>query len=58
MTTKAVVSTAPQTTGIPKSICKAMAPPNISANEVDIEAKTAVAKTGRETHRGVRLFPR
>ena len=53
MTTKAVVSTAPQTTGIPKSICKAMAPPNISANEVDIEAQTAVAKTGRETHRGV-----
>ena len=29
-----------------------MAPPNISANEVEIEAKTAVPKIGRDTHLG------
>ena len=32
--------------GIPKSICKAMAPPNISASEVDMEASTALPKNG------------
>ena len=42
----------PQIIGIPKSISKAIAPPKISANEVETDANTAVAKTGRDTHLG------
>ena len=34
MTTNIVVRTDPQAMGISKSICKAMAPPSISASEV------------------------
>ena len=51
--TKSVVRMAPHTMGTPKSICKAMAPPRISASEVEMEASTADAKTGRDTHLGV-----
>ena len=53
MTTKTVVNTAPHIIGISKSISKAIAPPNISAREVDMDANTAVPKIGRETHFGV-----
>ena len=50
--TKTVVRTAPQIIGIPSNISKAMAPPNISAKEVEIEAKTALPKMGRDIHLG------
>ena len=50
--TNAVVSTAPHTMGTSSNICRAMAPPNISASEVEMEASTAVASTGRDTQRG------
>lgn len=39
--------------GMPNSICKAMAPPRISASEVEMEASTAVPRMGRDTHDGV-----
>ena len=39
--------------GIPNSICKAIAPPKISAKDVEMEAKTAVANMGFETQAGV-----
>ena len=52
MITKSVVKTDPHTIGMPKSISKAIAPPKISAKEVEIDANTAVAKTGLETHLG------
>ena len=51
--TKTVVSTEPHTIGISSNICSAMAPPNISAREVDMEASTAVPSIGRDTHLGV-----
>ena len=51
--TNKVVNIAPRIIGISKSISKAMAPHNISANEVEMEAKTALPNTGRETHFGV-----
>ena len=53
METKSVVSTAPHIIGISNSISNAMAPPRISANEVEIDANTAVPKIGRDTHLGV-----
>ena len=52
MTTNIVVRTDPQAMGISKSICKAMAPPSISASEVDMEASTALPKMGRDIHLG------
>ena len=51
--TNTVVSTEPQIIGISNSICRAMAPPKISASEVDIDASTAVPSMGRATHEGV-----
>ena len=51
--TKTVVNTAPQIIGTSSNISKAMAPPRISASEVDMEASTAVPKIGRDTHLGV-----
>ena len=53
--TKSVVNIAPHIIGISKSISKAMAPPRISAKEVDIDASTAVPRIGRDTHLGVYL---
>ena len=53
MDTKTVVSTEPHIMGMSSSICSAMAPPNISAREVDMEASTAVPNIGRDTHLGV-----
>lgn len=53
MDTKSVVNTEPHIIGISNNICKAMAPPNISASEVEIEASTAVPNIGRDTHLGV-----
>ena len=50
--TKRVVSIEPHTIGISNSICNAIAPPKISASEVDIDAKTALPKTGRAIHLG------
>ena len=41
--------------GMSNSICKAMAPPNISASEVEMEASTAVPNMGRDTQEGVYL---
>ncbi len=38
---------------IPKSICKATAPPRISAREVEILARTALTMIGRPSHFGV-----
>lgn len=38
---------------MPNSICKAMAPPRISANEVETLARTALATMGRPTQLGV-----
>ena len=55
MSTKRVVSTAPHTIGMLNSISKAMAPPRISAREVDMEANTAVPRIGLEIHLGVYL---
>ena len=43
--TKPAVKIAPTTIGNLKSICKAIAPPKISATAVEIEAKTPVPKT-------------
>ena len=53
MTTKTVVNMAPHIMGISKSISRAIAPPSISAREVDMDANTAVPRIGRETHLGV-----
>ena len=53
MDTKTVVSTEPHIMGMSSNICSAMAPPNISAREVDMEASTAVPNIGRDTHLGV-----
>ena len=53
MDTKTVVSTEPHIKGMSSNICSAMAPPNISAREVDMEASTAVPNIGRDTHLGV-----
>ena len=53
--TKSVVNTAPHIIGISKSISNAMAPPRISAKEVEIDANTAVPRIGRDTHLGVYL---
>ena len=47
-----VAMAAPTMRGRPKSICSAMAAPNISANEVDTDAPMALHSTGRLTHRG------
>ena len=55
MSTNIVVNTAPHTIGILNSISSAMAPPNISAKEVDMEANTAVPRIGLDTHLGVYL---
>ena len=44
--TKSVVNTAPHIIGISKSISNAMAPPRISAKEVEIDANTAVPRIG------------
>ena len=52
ITTSMVVSTAPHAIGMSSSISKAIAPPNISANEVEMEASTALPNIGRDTHRG------
>ena len=52
MTTNMVVRTAPHTIGMLNSISKAMAPPNISANEVEMEASTALPNIGRDIHLG------
>jgi hypothetical protein len=52
MTTKIVVRTAPHTIGISSNICKAMAPPKISANDVEMDANTALPKIGRDNHLG------
>ena len=52
MSVAAVVSIAPVGMLIPKSICNAMAPPNISANEVEMLAKIALTTIGRPTHLG------
>ena len=41
--------------GMSNSIYKAMAPPNISASEVEMEASTAVPNMGRDTQEGVYL---
>lgn len=53
--TKTVVNIAPHMMGISNSISKAMAPPRISASEVEMEASTAVPNIGRDTHLGVYL---
>ena len=53
MDTKTVVSTAPQIMGISSSISRAIAPPSISASDVEMEASTAVPRIGRDTHLGV-----
>ena len=42
----------PHTMGMPKSICSAMAPPSISASEVDMLDSTAVITIGLPTQRG------
>ena len=55
METKSVVSTAPHIIGISNNIYNAMAPPRISAKEVEMEASTAVPSIGRDTHLGVYL---
>ena len=54
-TTNTVVKTEPHMMGMSNSICKAMAPPNISASEVEMEASTAVPNMGRDTQEGVYL---
>ena len=46
--TKIVVSRAPALTGIPKSIFRAMAPPNISASDVETDANIADRRSIRE----------
>src|SRR5574344_856720 len=51
--TKSVVSMAPQSMGMSNSISRAMAPPRISASEVEMEASTAVPNIGRDIHLGV-----
>ena len=53
METKTVVRTAPQTIGMSSNISSAMAPPRISASDVEMEASTAVPSMGRDTHLGV-----
>ena len=53
METKTVVRTAPQTIGMSSNISSAMAPPRISASDVEMEASTAVPNMGRDTHLGV-----
>ena len=55
METKSVVNTAPHIIGISNNISNAMAPPRISAREVEIDASTAVPRIGRDTHLGVYL---
>ena len=50
--TNKVVRMEPHTIGIWNNISKAMAPPKISAKEVEMEANTAVPNTGRESHLG------
>ncbi len=52
MTTNIVVKIEPHMMGISNSICKAMAPPSISASEVEMEASTAVPNMGRDIHLG------
>ena len=53
MSTVAVTSRAPTGIAMPKSICKAMAPPRISASDVEMLARMALTTIGRPTHRGV-----
>ena len=53
MRTATVVNTEPVGILIPNNICKAIAPPNISASEVDILARIALIITGRPIHLGV-----
>ena len=53
--TATVVRTEPVGILIPKSICRAIAPPNISAKEVEILAKMALTIIGRPTHFGAYL---
>ena len=52
MSVAIVVSTAPVGMLIPKSICNAIAPPNISASEVEMLAKIALTTMGRPAHLG------
>ena len=52
MSTAAVVSTDPVGMLMPKSICRAMAPPRISASEVEMLARMALTMIGRPTHFG------
>ena len=52
MSVATVVSTAPVGMLIPKSICNAIAPPNISASEVEMLAKIALTTMGRPAHLG------
>ena len=56
MQTKIVINTAPILIGISNNISRAIAPPNISASEVDTDAITALPNTGREIHLGVYLL--
>ena len=53
METKKCSQHRPHIIGISNSISNAMAPPRISANEVEIDTNTAVPKMGRDTHLGV-----
>ena len=50
--TATVVSTEPVGILIPNNICKAIAPPSISASDVDILARIALIIIGRPTHFG------
>ena len=52
-TTNTSTSSAPMRTGTPNSICNAIAPPRISASEVEIDASTAEPSKGRD-HAGLR----
>ena len=51
-----VTITAPTLIGIPNSIRRAMAPPKISANEVETLASIAEIRIGRLNVRGIYLF--
>ncbi len=53
MSTTMVTNSEPMGMAMPKSICRAMAPPRISANEVDTLARMALTTIGRPTHLGV-----
>ena len=56
ISTNTVVSTAPAIIGISNNISSAMAPPNISASEVEMLASTALPSMGRAIHFGVYLL--